>query len=166
MNDKLISFSAALKESEKQQAAFMANPPPCSETVVFQISEAEGGQVGALFWFDASDVQSMAEEMIVANPQMTGLRGAAKWASLRDPNIESPTPVPPILMTFKHIAFKLIESGKGRVECQLCDHIYETKVLEEGYRRVGGYIFKTYACSTQHELINTLEIRMLLRRDP
>lgn len=162
MNDR---FSAALKESEKQQAAFMANPPPCGKTVVFQISEEEGGQVGALFWFDASDVQSMAEEMIVANPRMTGLGGAAKWTSLRDPNIESPTPVPPILMTFKHIAFKLIESGKWRVKCPLCDQIYETKVLEEGYRREGGYIFKTYSCPTQHELINTLQIHMLLRRN-
>lgn len=162
MNDR---FSAALEESEKQQAAFMANPPPCGETVVFQISEEEGGQVGALFWFDASDVQSMAEEMIVTNPQMTGLRGAAKWTSLRNPNIESPTPVPPILMTFKHIAFKLIESGKGRVKCPLCDQAYAANDLVEGYSRVGGYCFKTYSCPSQHELINTLVMHMLLRRN-
>lgn len=101
----------------------MANPPPCAETVVFQISEAEDGQVGALFWFGAGDVQSMAEEMVKASPQTTGLRGAAKWTSLRDPGIESPTSVPPILMTFNQIAFKLIEAGKGNpaLATRLCE---------------------------------------------
>ena len=73
------------------------------------------------------------------------MRGAAKWASLRDPSIEAPTPVSPILMTFSQIAFKLIEAGKGKMKCLLCDQAYAANVLVEGYRRVGGYCFKTYA---------------------
>lgn len=149
----------------KQQTAFMLNPPPCGENVIFQISQAEDGQVGALFWFEASDVQSMAEEMIGADPQTVGLRGAAKWTSLRDPSIKPPTPVPSMLVTFNQIAFKLVEAGKGRVKCPLCDQIYEAQVLVEGHSRAGGYFFKTYACPTQHELIITLEMHMLLRRD-
>lgn len=165
-SDQSNSPVVSLKEIKKQQTAFMLNPPPCGENVVFQISQAEDGQVGALFWFDASNVQSVAEEMIEADPQTVGLRGAAKWTSLRDPSIESPTPVPSILVTFNQIAFKLIESGKGRVKCPLCNQIYEAQVLVEGHRRAGGYFFKTYACPTQHELINTLEMHMLLRRDP
>jgi hypothetical protein len=149
-----------------QQAAFMIGPPPCGEHVVFQISDPEDGQVGAQFWFDASDVQSMAEEMINADPQTTGLRGAAKWTSLRDPGIESPTPVPSILITFNQIAFKLIASGKGHVKCPLCDQMYEAKVLAEGHRRVGGFFFKTYSCPAQHELINTWVMHILFRRAP
>lgn len=165
MNDQPISLSALLEDSNKQQAAFMANPPPCGERVIFRIGEEEYGQDGALFWFEAGDVQSMAVEMIEADPQTMGLRGAAKWTSLRDPSIESPTPVPSILVTFNQIAFKLIESGKGHVKCPLCDQAYEAQALEEGYRRVGGYCFKTYSCPNQHELINTLEMHILLRRD-
>lgn len=165
-SDQPDSPVVSLKEIKKQQTAFMLNPPPCGENVLFRISQAEDGQVGAQFWFDASDVQSMAEKMIEANPQMVGLRGAAKWTSLRDPNIKSSTPVPAILVTFNEIAFKLVESGKGRVNCPLCDQLYEANVLEEGYERAGGYFFKRYSCPAQHELINILEMHMLLRRDP
>jgi hypothetical protein len=165
-DDQQLPMELTAKERLEQQAAFVAAPPPCGESVIFQISRAEHGQVGALFWFDARDVQSKADEMIEANPRMVGLRGAAKWTSLRDPNIKSPTPVPAILVTFNEIAFKLVESGKGRVKCPLCDQTYETKVLEKGYRRAGGYFFKTYSCPAQHELINILEMHLLLHREP
>lgn len=166
MNDQPISPATSLDEFLKQQTALMLNLPPCGEKLVFRIDKEEEGQVGTQFWFDASDVQSMAEEMIQAEPKMIELRRVAKWASLRDSNIESPTPVPPILLTFNQIAFKLIESGKGHVKCPLCDQMYEAKVLAEGHRQVGGHFFKTYACPTQHELINTLVMHMLLRRAP
>lgn len=156
----------SLEEIKKQQTAFRLNPPPCGVKVVFQLSRAEDGQVGSLFWFEASDVQSVAEEMFGADPETVGFRDAAKWSSLRDPSTASPTHVPSMLVTFSQIALKLVESGKGRVKCQLCDHIYDSQVLVEGHRRQGGYFFKTYACPTQHELINTLEMHILLRRDP
>lgn len=164
MNDRPISPATSLDEFLEQQTALMLNLPPCGAKVVFRIDKEEDGQVGAQFWFDASDVQSMAEEMIKANPQTTELRGAAKWTSRRDPGIESPTPVPPILMTFNQIAFKLIESEKGHVKCPLCNEMYEAKVLAVGHRRVGGYCFKTFSCPSQHELINTLEMHLLLCR--
>ena len=165
INNKVSIWTGTTEKLWSKKLHLWQTHPPCGESVVFQISDPEDGQVGALFVFDASDVQAMAEKMVEADPHTVGLRGAAKWASLRNPNNDAPTPVPPILMTFNQIAFKLIELGKGRVKCLPCEQIYETQILVEGHRREGGFCSKTYACPKQHELISTVVMHLFLRRD-
>lgn len=147
-----------------QQTAFMASPPPCGKAVSFLIDQSGDGHAGALFMFDARDVQAMAEEMIESDPQMIGLRAAAKWTSRCSQEIESPTPVPSILTTFDQLAFKLIESGKGWVRCMACDQVYGATDLIEGHFRVGGYCLTSYSCPKEHKLIQNLVMHVLLRR--
>lgn len=166
-DDMLPQYDSVLGESweeyKKQKAAFLANPPPCGERVEFRIDDPHNGLVGSIYWFDAGDVQTAAEKMIKHDPQMTGLRELAKWTSLRDTGQPSPSLVSPLLSTFSHIAFELIEADKGQVSCPLCEKLYQATDLEEGDRRNGGYFSKTYSCPEKHELINRLEMHIMLK---
>lgn len=148
---------------EKQQIEFMMNPPPCGETVEFRISDAHDGLVGSIYWFDAGDVQTAAKKMIKHDPRMTGLRELAKWTSMRDAGQPSPSLVSPLLSTFSHIAFELIEAGKGQVLCPQCERLYQATDLDEGDRMNGGYFSKTFSCPEKHELINRLEMHIMFK---
>lgn len=151
------------EEYKKQQAAFMVNPPPCGVRVEFRIDDPHNGLVGSTYIFNASDVHYVTEKMIKHDPQMQGLRESAKWTSLSDPHAPSPTPVPEILQNFNHIAFELVEAGKGKVTCPQCEKLYQATDLDEGDRMNGGYFSKTFSCPKKHELINRLEMHILFK---
>lgn len=158
------SFADDWAEYKKLQAAFMVNPPPCGESVEFRICNDEDGLVGSTYIFDASDVQSVAEKMIKHDPQMTGLRGAAKWTSLSDPHTPSPTPVPEMLVTtFKEISFELVIAGKGLVTCPQCKKQYKATDLKEGDLMNGGHFSKAFYCPIKHKLIRRVEMHILFK---
>jgi hypothetical protein len=148
---------------KKQQIEFMLNPPPCGETVEFRMSDAHDGMVGSIYWFNAADVQATAEKMIEKYPQMTGLRSAAQWTSLRDVGQPSPSLVSPLLSTFRQIAFELVEAGKGQVTCPQCKKLFLATELEEGFRTNGGYTHQIFSCPEKHELINVLNMHILFK---
>lgn len=151
-------------DTENAQQAFMANPPPCAGIVEFTITNVENGLPNSKYWFNASDVQSCAESMVISNPRMIGLRGAARWASCRDESIPLPSPVPTMLMTFNNIAYELIKLGKGHVNCPTCSQTYSAGDLISGTRRNGGYCFDIFLCPAQHELIRLLYMHLMLKR--
>lgn len=163
------SFNAPLTAppcalQNEAQEVFMANTPPCGEIVEFRMSNTDNGLVGSICWFNASDVQAAAEKMIEKYPLMVGLRGAARWASCRESSNPSPSQVPPTLVTFNNLAYDLVQSGKGQVSCPVCCKIYSASELVAGFRKNGGYVYDTFSCPAQHELINVWSMHIMRKR--
>jgi hypothetical protein len=149
----------------RKRAQFMENPPPCGELVRYRVPNRDGKESGAEFFFSAAAVESIANHIAHESPGIIGMRGAEKWASLRDEVIPEPTLVPEILVNFDAIAEKLIESGIGQVRCRDCNKTYPVTDLTMNTEGIIGWIYANYLCPARHSLLYREVMRLFLKRN-
>lgn len=149
----------------RKRTQFMENPPPCGELVRYRAANRDGKESGAEFIFPAAAVETVANHIAHESPGIIGMRGAAKWASLRDDVIPEPTQVPELLVNFDAIAEKLIESGVGQARCPDCNKTYPVTELTMNTERIVGWIYANYCCPARHSLLYREVMRLFLKRN-
>lgn len=156
-------------ERERKRVRFMEKPPPCGSIVSYRTFMDDVKKLNAIFYFSAAHVHAMAERMKEEHPSLEGMRGAARWASLRDESVTTPTEVPDLLMNFDNIIEDLIEANHGQVFCQRCNKVYSASELTREVSGMGvaysGWIYASFICPTRHSLL-TREVMHIMRRRP
>ncbi|HEY9269269.1 MAG TPA: hypothetical protein VIO39_07470 [Methylotenera sp.] len=145
----------------------MENPPPCGSTIIYRTFTDDDKNLNAIFYFSAANVQVMAEHMSKEHPSLEGMYGAARWTSLRDESVITPSEVPDLLVNFDTIIEDLIETNHGQVFCHRCNKVYSASELTREVSGIGGaytgWIFASFICSARHSLL-TREVMHIMRR--
>lgn len=146
----------------------MEKTPPCGATVSYRSSTDDEKKLNAIFYFNAANVHAMAERMKIEHTSLEGMHAAARWASLRDESVTTPTEVPDLLVNFDNIAEELIEAQHGQVRCLACEKIYSVSELERkviGFPRSArsGWIYADFICPVRHSLL-LRQVMHIMRR--
>lgn len=167
---KYKQFWGDLAERARQRVSFMENPPPCGSSVIYRTFSDDDKKLNAIFYFSAAKVHAMAERMIKEHTSLEGMRGAARWTSLRNESVSVPTEVPDLLVNFDNIIEDLIETGHGQVRCLTCDKNYSVSELTRetiGFPASArsGWIYANFICPARHSLL-LREVMHIMRRMP
>lgn len=158
-----------LAERARQRIRFMEKPPPCGSTVIYRTFRDDDKKLNAIFYFSAANVHVIAERMGKEHTALEGMFAAARWTSLRDESVNTPTEVPDLLVNFDNIIEDLIESNHGQVFCQCCNKVYSASELTREISGTGvaysGWIYASFTCPAKHSLL-TREVMHIMRRRP
>lgn len=158
-------------ERTRQRIKFMENPPACGSTVTYRTAGDNSKSTGAIFYFSATNVHLMAKHMSEEWPNLEGMHGAARWTSLRNELVTTPTEVPDLLVNFDNIADSLIEAGHGQVRCLACEKVYSVSELARkpvGFPAPGcsGWVYANFICPARHSLLFREVMHIMMRRMP
>lgn len=158
-------------ERTRQRIKFIENPPACGSTVTYRTAGDNSKSAGAIFYFSATNVHLMAKYMSEECPNLEGMHGAARWTSLRNELVTTPTEVPDLLVNFDNITDSLIEAGHGQVRCLACEKVYSVSELERksvGFPAPGcsGWVYANFICPARHSLLFREVMHIMMRRMP
>ena len=154
-----------LAKTARERSQFMESPPPCGSTILYRLKKDDSEATKASFYFSANAVEDMAHKLINETGRVEGLRGAAKWASLRDESIVEPTELPRVLVNFDYICDGLIEAGHGKMHCLACNKVYGVSELVKNTGFVGSWLIADYYCPAQHLLMSRDLAHFMFKRD-
>lgn len=160
---KYDQFWVEQADRARQRFGFMDNPPPCGSVVTYRTVASESESTRAVFYFNSGKVHAIAEHMIKEQTSLEGMRGAARWTSLRNESVHTPTEVPDLLVNFDNIAEELVEAGHGQAICVVCNKTYTTSELRREGEFIGSWLWMHYLCPSQHVLLSR-EIAHFMRK--